>query len=191
MKSLQVFFALFVTLLPAQLCWGQGSQSLQETERKLQHIESNGKLPKPEPTPTTFTEREINAYLASGSVQLPAGVQSARFEGQPGIITATTRVDFDRIKAGVNSSNPLLSVFTGVHDVVVVAHAHGEGHQGFVQVDSVSLDGIQIPRFALQLFVEKYLRPKYPQVGLNSQFALPDKVDTALVGSHILTLEQR
>ena len=60
-----------------------------------------------------------------------------------------------------------------------------------VSVDSVSLDGIEIPRFVLQLFVEKYLQPKYPNIGLDSRFALPDRIDTAIVGLHKLTITQK
>jgi hypothetical protein len=100
-------------------------------------------------------------------------------------------VDFEQVKAGVSSYNPLLSVFSGVHDVVIVARAHGAGGVGFVQVDSVSLDGLDIPRFALQLFVEKYIRPKYPDIGLNSRFPLPDRIDRAIVGQHKLTVTQK
>jgi hypothetical protein len=169
----------------------QNPGAVVSTERKLDHVESKAKLIHPDPKPTEFTEQEINAYLASGAVQFPAGVQSARFQEQPGVVTANTRVDFDRLRAGINSSNPLLSVFTGVHDVIVVAHAYGLRGKGFVHVDSVSLDGVEIPRFVLQLFVDKYLRPKYPQAGLDSQFVLPDKIDSAGLGSHTLTVTQR
>jgi hypothetical protein len=107
------------------------------------------------------------------------------------VITANSRVDFDQLRAGAHSSNPLLLIFSGVHDVLVVAHAHGRGGQGFVQVDSVSLDGVEIPRFVLQLFADKYLHPKYPKVGLESQFTLPDKIDSASVGVHKLTVIQK
>jgi hypothetical protein len=82
-------------------------------------------------------------------------------------------------------------MFSGVHEVVVVAHAHGAGGQGVVNVDSVSLDNIAIPRFVLQLFVERYLQPKYPNVGLDSRFALPNRIDTARVGAHTLTVTQK
>lgn len=169
----------------------QHADAVASMERKLQHVESNGARPRPDETPTTFTEQEINAYLASGTVKFPPGVQSLRLQEQTGIVTGSTRVDFDRLRAGINSSNPLLAVFTGVHDVVVIAHAHGAGGQAFVQVDSVSLDGVEIPKFVLQLFVDKYLRPKYPQVGLESQFSLPERIDTATVGPHTVTIAQR
>jgi hypothetical protein len=160
-------------------------------EQKIQHVQQNGALAAPDQTPTTFSQQEINDYVASGAVKLPKGVQSVRFAGEPGVITANARIDFDEFKSGRGSANPLLSVFSGVHDVVVVAHAHGAGHTGYVDIDSVSLDGVDIPRFVLELFVEKYLQPKYPQVGLSSRFALPYKIDTAVVGDNQLTITQK
>jgi len=158
---------------------------------KLGHLQANGRLAHPNPNPTTFTEQEANAYLASGEVKLPVGVQSVKLQGAPGIITGEAQVDFDRIREGTHSSNPLLSIFSGIHNVVVVAHARGAGGRGYVNVDSVSLDGVVIPEFVLELFVERFLQPKYPQIGLDSQFALPDRIDTATVGLHELTVTQR
>ena len=169
----------------------KSSASVSSMERKLQHVQSNGALAHPDQTPTEFTEQEVNAYVASGAIKLPAGVQSVNFQGQPQVVIATTRVDFDELKAGRRSSNPLLSMFSGIHDVVVSAHVRGAGGQGYVNVDSVSLDGVEIPRFALQMFVEKYLQPKYPSIGLDSQFTLPARVDTATVGLRKLTITQK
>lgn len=160
-------------------------------EQKLHRLGTNAHRPHPDPAPTTFTEQEVNAYLASGKVKLPAGVQSVNLQGAPGVITGAAKVDFDRIREGSHSSNPLLSMFSGVHDVVVVAHAHGSGGKGYVDVDSVSLDGVEIPEFVLELFVERYLHPKYPQIGIDSVFALPDRIDTATVGLHQLVVTQK
>jgi hypothetical protein len=159
-------------------------------ERKLQHVKDNAAAATPDRAPTEFSEQEINAYFAAGKVKLPAGVQSVTFQGQAGIVTATARVDFDQLRAKEHASNPLLAVFSGIHDVVVAAHAHGSGGRGFVQVDSVSLDGVEIPQFVLQLFVEKYLQPKYPSIGLDSRFTLPARVDSVIVGLHKLTITQ-
>jgi hypothetical protein len=167
------------------------SGPLASFERKLQHVQSNGAQPHPDPSPTEFSEEEINAYFASGNVELPAGVKSVVFQGQPGIVIGTSQVDFDQLKAGKNSYNPLLSIFSGLHDVVVAAHAYGARGEGLVHVDSVSLDGVEVPEFVLQLFVEKYLKPKYPNIGLDSRFALPARVDAATVGLHRMTVTQK
>jgi hypothetical protein len=160
-------------------------------QRKLQHVENNARQPHPDPTPTEFTEQEVNAYLASGDIQFPAGVQSAELHAQPGVVNGLSRVDFDQVKAGRSSANPLLAVFTGVHDVQVMTHAHGAGGRGYVHVDSVSIDGIEVPTFVLQLFIDKYIKPKYPNVGIDSEFALPDRVDSAVVGLHKVTVVQK
>jgi hypothetical protein len=196
MRTILAFCLILLTLTLTEAAAAQNkplqnSAAVASMDRKLQRIEANGASAHPDQTPTEFTEEEVNSYLASGRVQLPSGVQSVNFQGEPGVITANTRVDFDQLKAGKRSSNPLLGVFSGVHDVVVQAHAHGSGGQGIVNVDAVSLDGVEIPRFVLQLFVEKYLQPKYPNIGLDSHFALPDRIDTATVGRHKLAVTQK
>ena len=186
-----IVFAAFM-----QSSWSQNkppshTSQVASTERKLQHLQNNAALSRPDPAPTEFTEQEINSYFASGNVELPEGVQSVAFQEQPGIVIGTARIDFDQLKAGKNSYNPMLSVFSGLHDVVVTAHSYGANGQGLVHADSVSIDGIEVPGFVLELFVEKYLKPKYPDIGIDSRFALPARVDTATVGLHRVSLTQK
>jgi len=166
------------------------SAQVASCEGKLQHLERNAAQAHPDSSPTDFSEQEINAYFASGKVELPAGVQSLVLQEQPGIVIGSARVDFDKLKSGKNS-NPFLSVFSGLHDVVVTTHANGAKGQGMVHVDSVALDGVEVPSFVLELFVEKYLKPKYPGIGIDSRFALPARVDTATIGLHKVTLTQK
>jgi hypothetical protein len=194
-QLLAVLLTLLVAVVPGATAKRVSSSSVYSSsaasmERKLEHIKTNSALVRPNPAPTEFTEQEVNAYVASGDVKLPAGVQAVTFQGEPGIITGNARVDFDQLRTG-RGSNPLLSIFGGTHDVVVVAHAYGAGGKGFVHVDSVLLDGVEIPPFVLELFVEKYLRPKYPNLGIDSQFPLPDRVDAAAVELHKLVLTQK
>lgn len=182
-----LLLTFLLTLVAAQA----NSSPADSMERKVQHIEDNGAAAQPDSTPTEFTEQEVNAYFAAGKVKLPTGVESVTFQAQPATIRATARVDFDRIKAGQHSSNPMLSIFSGIHNVVVDADAHGNGGQGFVNVKAVSLDDVEIPRFILQMFADKYLKPKYPNLGLDSQFALPNRIKSATVGLHKLTVVQK
>ena len=160
-------------------------------QRKLDHIDANSNRTHPDPTPTVFAEHEVNAYLASGNVDLPTGVESVKLHFEPGVISGTSHVDFDKALAEARSANPLLSIFSGAHEVSVTTHAEGATRQGHVHVDSVSLDGITVPNFILQLFIEKYLQPKYPQIGLDSRFALPDRIDSAKVENQKVTLVQK
>jgi hypothetical protein len=187
----RTFFAIILLFAASLVCFAKTLSDLASMEQKLHHIQANVGRARPDQTPSVFTESEVNAYIASDNVKLPDGVKSVKLAGAPGVITGTAQVDFDRVREGAHSSNPLLSIFSGIHEVVVVAHAHGAGRTGYVHVDSVSLDGVEVPHFVLELFVEKYLTPKYPQIGIDSQFALPDRIDAAIVGLHQLTVTQK
>ena len=160
-------------------------------QRKLDHIQQNGRLAHPDPTPTVMTEDEINDYFAAGRVKLPDGVKKVTFQGQSGVLTGVATIDFDEIRAGQHSSNPLLSLFNGTHNVLVEADAAAAGGKAKVHTRTVSIDGIVVPRMALEYFINRYLKPKYPNVGIDSEFQLEDKIDTATIGYHKLTVTQK
>ena len=160
-------------------------------QRKLDHIRDNGALARPNPAPTVITEEEVNDYFAAGRVKLPQGVKKVTLEGKSGVIDALVDVDFDELRAGQRSSNPLLAVFSGVHNVRAEADAAGTGGQGRVQIRTVTIDSVEVPRLALEFFVQKFITPKYPNVGLDSQFQMPSRIDVATVGYHKLTVTQK
>jgi hypothetical protein len=168
-----------------------GHRLTDSMQAKLDHIQQNAQLAHPDQAPTVMTEEEVNDYIASGRIVLPQGVKTLRMEGRTGVVTALLNVDFDEIRAGQNSANPMLSIFSGQHDVRVEADAAGHGGQGQVHVREVTIDGFSVPRMALEYFVSKYITPKYPNVGLDSKFQLPDKIDLATVGYHKLTVTQK
>lgn len=188
---LRFLFCVVVISVAASAANKKTSPELASVNRKIAHLDANGRTARPNPAPTVLTEAEINAYLASDQVQFPAGVNSVHLTGSRGTISGTAKVDFDQVRAGIHSSNPLLSIFSGVHNVDVDAHAYGRGGQGYVHVDSVSLDGVEVPNFVLQLFVEKYIQPRNPNIGIDSRFKLPDRIDGAVVGLHQVTLVQK
>ncbi|HEX3156675.1 MAG TPA: hypothetical protein VHV32_18750, partial [Candidatus Angelobacter sp.] len=150
-----------------------------------------GEQEHPDQAPTVMTEEEVNDYIAAGRITLPQGVKKLRMEGRSGVVTAYLNVDFDQIREGQNSSNPMLSLFSGQHDVRVEADAAGSGREGRVHVREVTIDGFSVPRMALEYFVSKYITPKYPNVGIDSQFQLPNKIDMATVGYHKVTITQK
>src|SRR6185369_10164096 len=170
---------------------GPGHRLADSLQTKLDHIQQNGERASPDQAPTVMTEEEVNDYIASGRIVLPQGVKKVRMEGRSGVVTAFLNVDFDEIRGGQKSANPLLSVFSGRHDVRVEANASGNGGQGKVSVREVNIDGFSVPRMALEYFVSKYVTPKYPNVGIDSQFQLPDKIDLATVGYHKVTVTQK
>ena len=159
--------------------------------KKLAYIQQNGNLSQPDQRPTILNEDEINAYFAAGRVKMPAGLKQVSFALAPGEITSNLVVDFDQLTAGRRSQNPLLGLFTGIHNVKVLAHGEASGGVARAHIDSASLDGTEIPRFVLELFVARLLQPKYPQASLDPTFKLPSRVDVATVGEHKATVTQK
>jgi hypothetical protein len=160
-------------------------------EAKFQRIRENGERAQPDQTPTVFSELEINAYLNSGKVKLPTGVRRVNFTGRPGIVDAAATVDFDAITASRRISNPLLTLFRGVHEVQTTARADGSGGQGHVHVRTVAIDGVGVPRIALEFFISRYIEPKYPNVGMDKTFKLPARIDLVQIGEHQMSVTQK
>ena len=178
-------------LSAAQTNSASGHRLAESMQAKLDHIRQNGQQPRPNQMPTVMSEEEVNDYIASDHIELPKGVTKLRFEGRSGVVTAFLNVDFDEIRGGQKSPNPMLALFSGQHDVRVEAGASGSGGQGNVSVHDVMIDGFSVPRVALEYFVSKYITPKYPNIGIDSEFQLPNKIDLAAVGYHKLTVTQK
>ena len=161
-------------------------------DRKVEILEANAQRPPSQPQNTDLTQPELNAYIAEGGLDLPKGIESAKFELNPAVIHTTATVNFDTISEGHTGNNPIFSaLFTGVHDVEAQAQASGAHGQGTIAVDWVKLDGVQIPRSALEYLLQHYVKPKYPDAGMTTTFALPLRIDMAVVTSGKVTLTQK
>lgn len=191
MKTVRITIVLLLCSICVAAQQGSTHRLADSMQRKLNHIDQNARLAHPDQTPTVMTEEEINDYFAAGRVKLPQGVQKVSFQGQSGLLTTLATIDFDEIRAGQRSSNPLLSIFSGTHNVRVESDAAGSGGVAKVHIRTVSIDGVDVPRMALEYFINKYLKPKYPNVGIDSTFQLPDKIDLATINYHKLTVTQK
>lgn len=140
---------------------------------------------------TILTQDELDAYFSEGGVKMPDGLSDTRLDFEPGVANGSAQVDFEKVTAKNRSSNPLLSLFTGIHTVRVTADAVGAHGRASVKIQSVSFDGIEIPRAALEFFIQKYLQPKYPEAGLDMVFAMPARVETATIGEGQVTFVQK
>jgi hypothetical protein len=160
-------------------------------QAKLAWLKTNAAKAHPDPKPTDLTGAEVNAYFAEGGVKMPKGVSHLRLSSNDTTVDAHADVDFEQIMQGRGSSNPLYSLFSGTHDVHAVAQASGTGGVGTIRVQSIDFDGVTIPQFALEWFVQHYLTPKYPNVGVSSTFKLPLRIDSATVETGKVRLVQR
>lgn len=173
-----------VTLAPAagKRLFKNDRAAADSFQSKVDLIKSNAAKSQPSQAPTGFSQEEINAYFSERRLKMPDGVQKVTFDLQPDQVTAFTRVDFEKLRQSRPSMNPLLSIFDGVHDCQVVAHAESAGlGRVRVRVESVNIDGMNVPRMALQMFVNHYVKPKYPSVDLDAEYKLPTRIDTATI----------
>ncbi len=186
-----IFFLLAASTLGSSQSTGNHSGAFLSMQQKIAYLQKNAAKPHPDSKPTEITEDEANAYFNEGGVKLPKGVTQVHLTAQPAVIDGHAKVDFDAITQSRRSSNPLLSLFTGVHDVHVIAQATGTGGTGTVKVQSVYLDNLEVPQIALEFFAQRYLTPKYPNVGVTSTFQLPLRIDTAIVDAGKVRLIQK
>ncbi|HWC18862.1 MAG TPA: hypothetical protein VG498_17765 [Terriglobales bacterium] len=182
---------LFAGLLGQQPRSKRFSPLAQRFQDKLDFLERNSHSQPVQRRSTQLNADEANAWFREGGYKLPQGVKRVIFHGQPDNIIANTTVDFDEVKEGKRNLNPLLSVFSGVHDVEIRAAASAQNGQGHVTIQSVAIDDIGVPHLALEMFVKRYITPKYPDVGLDNSFQMPDRIDTATIGHETALLTQR
>jgi hypothetical protein len=60
-----------------------------------------------------------------------------------------------------------------------------------VTIQSVKLDGMQVPKSALEYLVQHYVKPRYPQAGMTTTFDLPARIDSAVVQQGQVELTQK
>jgi hypothetical protein len=193
-RSIIVALALVAMTLASLASYGQPSHSraYASAARKIAWLAENGRAQHPSTQPTVLTAPEWNAYLNEGGVKLPDGVSNVRLSSQPAVIYGDAEVDFDRLTANRTRNNPLLALFTGKHHVTCTAQAAAANGVGTVRVQSIAFDGAEVPRFLLELFSDRYLRPKYGNaIGMDSTFRLHNRIDTAILGTNQVTITQR
>ena len=161
-------------------------------QKKIDEVRSNGEKARPSRRTTVFTQDEVNAYFAERRLTMPEGVRSVTFDLSADTVRSKARIDFDDITKSRRTSNPLMYLFTGVHNVEVEAHTASSG-PGMVTVSvrSVQIDGVTVPKMALQFFVDRFVNPKYPNVDLDQDYRLPSKMDSVVIGQRKGTVTQK
>lgn len=182
---------LAALLFSAQTGSRSHSPAYLSMERKVEAMQRFEENPTARGLTTVMTDAEMNAWFAEGGVEWSPGVSNVRIESKPAVVAGTATIDFEEVTAGRGGGNPLMMLFSGVHDVRVVAQATAASGRGSVRVDSVYLDDVKVPRPALEFFVERFLQPKYPEASLNSRFRMPNRIDTAIVGNGEITFVQK
>jgi hypothetical protein len=133
------------------------------------------------PLRTTFTEREINAYLAlDGPEFLPLGIAMPRVQlGDGGQVRARAVVDLDGVRRSRERSafDPLRYI-TGSVEVVAAGRLEAGDGQGLIRYESATVGGIAVPKTVAQELLRFYTStPERPGgFAFDEPFELPGRV---------------
>jgi hypothetical protein len=127
-----------------------------------------------------ITEHEANSYLHyEYSSDLPAGVSQARVAFQPGRVSGSSLVDFDKLKEGLRTPPHPIADFLlrGEHTIAVEGIAWGANGIGEFRLERVMLDSVPLPQPLVEFLIEHFLRPRYPNAAIDRPFRLPFSID--------------
>jgi hypothetical protein len=150
---------------------------------------------KAEPLRTTFTDRELNAYLAHhGAEQLPTGIKNARVQMYDGSKIETRGVvDLDAVrKAQPRGWLDPLGYVTGSLEVVMIGIFTGSGGNGVFRYESGTVGGVPIPRAVMQEVLAYYSKSEDLPKGINldEPFPLPAGIRDVQVRKGAATVVQ-
>jgi len=117
------------------------------------------------------SEVELESYvLYSMRDQIPAKVDSIDVTLTPGVVAADTKLTFPSDATG----NPLVDVLVaGTHTFYLKGKLSASDKRGRFDLQEVRVDGIPVPLVLIETLVEKYVKPKYPEVDLKEPFPMP------------------
>jgi hypothetical protein len=187
MVRLRVVFTVGLAIL-ALTCLSAAPQDLthadaEAMQRKVDAIEARGALAAAKGTilatlRTSFTERELNAYLKYGAAAayVPAGVVDPHITLlADGHMAMRAVVDLDAVRKSQprGALNPL-AYLTGSLEVRVSGVLHATHGQATFDVDTATVAGVPIPKAFLQELVTAYSKsPIFPDgISLEKPFAM-------------------
>jgi hypothetical protein len=165
---------------------------------KIARIQETGARPRPQdaaPIRTTFTDREVNAYLElDGPMFLPPGIASPRVSlGDGGRVTARAIVDLDAVRlARPRGLLDPLAFVRGSLEVVATGSIRANDGTGIGHFESATVAGVPVPQRVAQELLRFYTRtPERPEgFGLDTPFELPAGIRSVTVEAGRATVVQ-
>ena len=165
------------------------SQADAESMRaKLAFIDETADRPRdenPRPVRTSFTDREVNAYLkVYGPTFLPHGLIEPQIDiGGPGRVTARGLVDLDAVRLSRQRDwlDPM-AYLSGLLEFTATGVVTGSNGKAVTSFESATLAGISVSKSIVQELVRYYTTsPEWPNgFGLDEPVELPANIQSVL-----------
>jgi hypothetical protein len=162
---------------------------------KIDRVVAAAEAPRTPPVATTFSEREINAYLAlDGPELLPPGIAMPRAQlGDGGRVRARAIVDLDAVRRSRERSpfDPL-AYLAGAVEVVATGKIEAADGEGVIRYESATVGGVSVPKTVAQELLKFYTTtPERPRgFAFDEPFALPAGVRAVSVERGAVTVVQ-
>jgi len=124
-----------------------------------------------------LTDSELSAYAQH---EAPAGVRNARLEIAPsGLVTGSALVDFNAVRrAQGHPPGWLMSkLLDGERPVSVTARLNSANGQAQVDVQRVTISGLELDGRTLDFLIQNVLLPLYPDAAVDRPFELGHRVE--------------
>lgn len=177
---------LLRTLLPllAVAAWTLGSvlsaiaaapAAPKSTQQKLERI-SSGKMRRGETV--TLSDAEVTVYIASGEVDVPAGVSGVKVRFLPDVAVIDSIVDLAKSQEAKGKSLNMLMrmLLQGERKLRTTSRYTSANGMGTLAIESFEIDGSKIDGTMLDFLLENLVAPNYPGLKLGEPQDLPDGI---------------
>jgi len=175
-----ILFLRFYAVEPVSAQNDVSERSAKSLQMKIDAIQAaeNAKDRKGAETVEVF-ESELESYvLYSMRDLIPARVDLIDVQLTPGIVAADTKLTFPSDSTG----NPLVdAIVGGTHTFFLKGKLAASEKRGRFELQEVKVDGIPVPLILIETLVEKYVKPKYPDVDLKEPFPMPWGMESLVI----------
>ena len=117
---------------------------------------------------------------------VPARTPGSRtWSASPGVIAADTKIT---LPAGSTGNALVDALVSGTHNLHIGGKLAAAKGIGKFDLQSVSVDGIPVPNILIDTLIQKYAKPKYPDVDLKEPFEMPWGIQAIDIGQHKATI---
>lgn len=158
-----------------------------EKAEKAENAENAEKERAPRaPESVEFSDVELESYvLYSLRDDIPARVDSIDVQLSPGVVSADTKMTF-----GTNpTNNPLIdALIGGTHRLFVKGKLSASAGKAKFTLEEARVDGIPVPIVLIETLVEKFVKPRHPDVKLDEPFTMPWGIEDLAITSGKATI---
>lgn len=125
------------------------------------------------------SEVELESYMLFHlRDDIPARLDAVDVQLTDGAVAADTKMTFSPDTTGNAVMDLLIS---GTHSFFVKGKLSAAGSRGKFELEEVKVDGIPVPNVLIEMLITKYVKPKYPDVDLNSPFTMPWGIESLAI----------